>query len=201
MYYKYFKRIIDIVLSSIILICSAPILLLLLILVLIIDKQFPVYIQDRSGKNFNIFRIYKIKSMKFNSKQNNLEITKLGKLIRVTKLDEIPQLLNVLKNDMSLIGPRPLYSDFDNYYKTNHKMRSKVKPGITGLAQVKLIDSTNWNVKFNYDVIYVKKVSLYLDFYILLKTIGNIFSSLFVRKKRAIESLDYKKDFFKNYKI
>ena len=131
-----------------------------------------------------------------NSKKN---VTKLGKLLRFSKIDELPQLLSVIKNDMSLIGPRPLYIDFNQYYKKKHKSRLSIKPGLTGLAQIKINDSTNWKRKFNFDSIYIKKASFSLDIYIIFRTLIIIINSIFVKNKRAIESIDYKKNFFENY--
>tara|TARA_Y200000002_G_scaffold382967_1_gene402312 strand:+ start:3664 stop:4080 length:417 start_codon:yes stop_codon:yes gene_type:complete len=137
--------------------------------------------------------------MKLNHTSNKLIVTKLGKYIRLLKIDELLQIINVLKNEMSIIGPRPLYTEFDNFYKKNHRLRLKVKPGITGLAQIKIKDSTNWNIKFNYDVIYVKNLSLKLDLYILFKTIMILINSVINKKSRPIESLDYKKNFYDKY--
>ena len=104
--------------------------------------------------------------------------TKLGKILRLTKIDELPQLLNILKNDMSLIGPRPLYLDFNSYYSRKHKLRIYIKPGLTGLAQIKVRDSTDWFKKFNFDYIYVKKANINLDLYILFKTFVIVFVGL-----------------------
>ena len=193
------KRILDILISILILILLFPILLISYLMILIIDRHNPFFSQYRSGLNFNKFKLYKFKSMKFNYSSNSLVVTKLGKLIRLLKIDELLQIFNVLKNEMSIVGPRPLYPDFDKYYKAKHKLRAKVKPGITGLAQIKLTDSTNCNVKFNYDVIYVKKLSTKLDIHIMNKTFIMIINSVFYKKNRPAESLDYKKDFFENY--
>ncbi len=125
--------------------------------------------------------------------------TKLGMFLRTTKIDELPQLFNVLKNDMSLIGPRPLYLDFNDHYNKKHKIRILIKPGLTGLAQIKVRDSTDWLRKFNFDYIYVKNVNVYLDFYILYKTFILVLNSLFKKNLRAIESIDYKRSFYENY--
>ena len=100
---------------------------------------------------------------------------------------------------MSIIGPRPLYKEFNNYYIDKHKLRISVKPGLTGLAQVKVRDSTDWFKKFNFDTIYVKKANYNLDFYILFKTFSIVFNSIFKKNHRAIESIDYKRSFFENY--
>ena len=128
-----------------------------------------------------------------------IKITKLGRLLRLTKIDEIPQLLNVIKNDMSLIGPRPLFLEFNKFYKNKHKYRINIKPGITGLAQIKIKNSTDWKRKFNFDYIYFKRSGFCLDLYIIFKTILMIFNSILKKNERAIESLNYKKSFIENY--
>lgn len=164
---------------------------------MVLDKQNPFFHQERSGINGKIINILKLQTMKnINGKKN---ITKLGKLLRVSKIDELPQLISVIKNDMSLIGPRPLYVDFNQHYRKKHRSRLFIKPGLTGLAQIKVKDSTDWIRKFNFDSIYVKKVSYGLDLYIILKTFVIIINSIFVKNKRAIEIIDYKKNFFENY--
>lgn len=195
--YFFYKRFFDIIFSIILLIFSFPILILSLTAVYFYDFKNPIYVQERSGINGKNIRIYKIRTMfDFNETK---KITKIGKYLRLLKLDEIPQIINILKNEMSLIGPRPLLRDFDKFYKKKHKNRLQVKPGITGLAQIKIRNSTNWNRKFNFDVIYVKKISLSLDLYIMKKTIYMIIISVLNKDSRPIESIDYKNDFFENY--
>lgn len=191
------KRLFDIFFSLIFFTITLPIIFLSSFLILIIDMQNPFFIQERSGINGKSIKILKLQTMKYvNSKKN---VTKLGKLLRLSKIDELPQLLSVIKNDMSLIGPRPLYIDFNQHYKKNHKSRLSIKPGLTGLAQIKINDSTNWKRKFNFDSIYIKKASFSMDIYIIFRTLIIIFNSIFVKKKRAIEIIDYKKNFFENY--
>ena len=193
----FIKRLFDIFFSLIFFLITLPIIFISSLLILIIDMQNPFFIQERSGINGKSIKILKLQTMKYvNSKKN---VTKLGKLLRFSKIDELPQLLSVIKNDMSLIGPRPLYIDFNQYYKKKHKSRLSIKPGLTGLAQIKINDSTNWKRKFNFDSIYIKKASFRLDIYIIFRTLIIILNSIFVKKKRAIESIDYKKNFFENY--
>jgi len=192
------KRILDLLIITLLSFFILPLLILTYFLILIIDKQNPIFSQKRSGKNSKPFNLYKFKSMKLDS-SNNLKVTTLGKYLRLLKIDELPQIINILKNEMSIIGPRPLYPEFDYYYNDVHKVRLNVKPGITGLAQIKLKDSTNWNTKFNYDVIYIKKSNLKLEFFIFYRTIIMVLGSMFNKDKRPKESLDYKKDFFDNY--
>ena len=198
MKYILLKRLVDILASVTILIFFSPILFMLIILILTIDLQNPIFSQERSGKLGKKIKIYKLRSMK--RIHNNNHITKLGTFLRLSKLDELPQLINVINGSLSLIGPRPLYIEFNDHYRDRHKNRLKIKPGITGLAQVKVRDSTNWSQKFNFDIIYIKKFSLKLDFYILILTIKIIFFSLVNKEKRPIESVDYKSNFFNKYK-
>ena len=195
-YYKNTKRFFDISFSIILFVVIFPLIFIFAILIILIDKQSPFFVQDRSGINGKEIKIYKLRSMKFNGNEN--KITLLGKFLRITKIDEIPQLINVIKNDMSIIGPRPLYNEFNLYYKKKHKLRLKTKPGITGLAQIKIRDSTNWSRKFNFDYIYVKKCNFSLDIYILLNTLAIVLKSIFFKSERYKETVDYKKSFFQN---
>ena len=143
--------------------------------------QNPFFFQVRSGIKGKKINIIKFQTMKF---INGKKIpTKLGKILRLTKIDELPQLLNILKNDMSLIGPRPLYLDFNSYYSRKHKLRIYIKPGLTGLAQIKVRD-VQLVQKFNFDYIYVKKANINLDLYILFKTFIIVLNSLL---KKIIE--------------
>ena len=197
MLYFFFKRFFDIVLSLTILILLSPIIFLTFFLIMIFDMQNPFFFQERSGIKGKKIKIIKFQTMKLiNGKKNP---TKLGKILRLTKIDELPQLLNILKNDMSLIGPRPLYLDFNSYYSRKHKLRIYIKPGLTGLAQIKVRDSTDWFKKFNFDYIYVKKANINLDLYILFKTFVIVFNSLLKKDYRAIESIDYKSSFYEKY--
>ena len=193
----YFKRVFDLIIALLFFVLVLPLLFIASLSILIIDLQSPFFIQERSGLYGKKINIYKLKTMKFIN--GHKKVTILGKILRLSKIDELPQLINVLRNEMSIIGPRPLYVDFNNYYKKNHKSRLSIKPGITGLAQIKVRDATDWYKKFNFDIIYVKKISIKLDCYILFKTIIIIINSLFSKKNRIIESYDYKKSFFENY--
>lgn len=194
--YKIFKRFIDILFSGLILFFLSPLLFLTFIIILLIDKVNPIFTQTRSGLNKKNFFIYKFNSMKLID--GRLKITNLGKFIRKFKIDELPQLVNILKNDMSLIGPRPLYSDFNLYYKKKHEDRFLVKPGITGYAQINLINSSHWDQKFDLDVYYVNNLSFIFDIKIFLKTIFVIYLSI-INKRKIIESTNYKDSFFKTY--
>ena len=175
-----------------------PIILFGCLLVLIFDKHFPIFVQERAGIEGKKIVIYKIKSMKY-FHNNQLKVTLIGAILRLTKIDELPQIFNIIKGDMNFIGPRPLYTDFNKFYKGEHKLRLSIKPGLTGLAQVELQDSADWNSKFDLDVYYYKNQSIILDFKILYLTMIKLFRILFLKKDKPIESLDYKKDFFEKY--
>ena len=136
-----------------------PIILLTSLIIFIVDRHNHFFHKLEQVKNFKSFKIYKLKSMKLNLKSNKMEVTTIGKIIRLFKIDELLQLINVLKNEMSIVGPRPLFPEFNYFYKKKHSQRFLEKPGITGLAQIKIRDSTNWERKFNYDAIYVKDKS------------------------------------------
>lgn len=183
MYSKYIKRLIDLVLSLTGLIVLGPLLILLIISLSIYYKGNPFFLQSRPGMNERIFRVIKFKTM--NDKRNNkgelisdsLRLTSLGKFIRKTSLDELPQLVNVIKGDMSIIGPRPLLVKYLNLYNERQRQRHMVKPGITGWAQVNGRNAIKWKDKFEYDVWYVEKISFALDIKILILTMKKVFKS------------------------
>ena len=143
----------------------------------------PFFFQKRPGKNEKIFKVIKFNTM-HNKKDaagvllsDAARLTKLGIFVRKTSLDEIPQLFNVLKGDMSLIGPRPLLPEYLSFYNTMQKKRHNVKPGITGWAQVNGRNAISWERKFEYDVWYVENISFFLDLNIFLKTFTKVFKS------------------------
>lgn len=184
MFYKIFtKRLIDIIISLICLIILTPILIIVTLNLLIANKGKVFFVQKRPGRNEHIFMILKFKTMNDKrDKDNNLlsdaeRLTKIGKLIRKTSLDEIPQLINVLKGDMSLIGPRPLLIEYLPLYNEKQKRRHSVKPGITGLAQVNGRNAISWEQKFEYDVEYIDQLSFWGDMKILLLTVMKVFKS------------------------
>ena len=185
MYRKVIKRIIDIIVSLILLVIASPILLLFSMLLWIGNNGTPYFTQLRPGKNERIFKLIKFKTMNDKKDQygNLLEdherITKLGNLVRKSSIDELPQLLNVLKGDMSLIGPRPLLIQYLELYNSEQKRRHNVKPGITGLAQVKGFRGeieTNEDMinRIKLDVFYIENWSLLLDLKIIVQTVLNI---------------------------
>ena len=174
MYQKYIKRLFDIIFSLILIILLFPLIILIAILVWIFIG-FPIFFQKRPGLNDKIFILYKFKSLydadkKFSEKKRQ---NKLGNFLRKTGLDELPQLFNVLKNDMSFVGPRPLLIEYLNKYTAYEKKRHLVKPGITGLAQISPEPSgiKSWNKSIKLDIFYVNNVSFFLDLEILFKTV------------------------------
>jgi len=183
MIYRFiFKRTFDFIASTIGFIIISPVFLLLWIWLSIANKGAGAFFfQERPGKNEKIFKVIKFKTMndRKDASGNLLpdaqRLTKVGKFVRSTSLDEIPQLLNVIKGDMSLIGPRPLLVQYLPLYNETQRRRHQVRPGITGWAQVNGRNAISWEQKFAYDVWYVDNVSLSLDVKILLKTIQKVF--------------------------
>lgn len=180
-YKQHIKRIIDFNLSGLALIILSPIIFILWIWLTIANKGTGAFFfQERPGKDEKIFKIYKFKSMTDDCDINgNLlpdvkRITKIGNFIRKTSLDEIPQLWNVLKGDMSFIGPRPLLIKYLPFYNEREKLRHSVRPGITGLAQINGRSNLDWDYRLELDVKYVEKISLILDCKIIIKTIINV---------------------------
>lgn len=181
MYKNFFKRIIDFSASLIGMILLSPIFLFVMIGLFFANQGKPFFFQSRPGKNERIFKIVKFKTMNDKKDQSgNLlpdaeRLTKIGSFVRKTSLDEIPQLINVLKGDMSLIGPRPLLIQYLPLYNEVQKRRHEVRPGITGWAQVNGRNAISWQQKFEYDVWYVDHISLWLDIKILFLTIKKVF--------------------------
>ena len=167
--------------SAIFLIVLSPILFGVVILLYFLNNGKPFFTQIRPGLNEKLFEIIKLKTM--NDKKNYLgellpdsdRLTAVGKFIRKTSLDEIPQLINVLKGDMSLIGPRPLLVQYLPLYNETQKNRHNVRPGITGWAQINGRNAISWQQKFEYDVFYVQNLSFFLDVKIVLLTIKKVF--------------------------
>lgn len=178
--YKYFKRIMDFVASLTALIIFSPLIALSAVLVKISDGGSVIFKQRRPGKDGKIFTVYKFRTMSEKTEDENgrelsdvERMTKIGSFLRKTSLDELPQLFNVLKGDMSFIGPRPLLCEYLELYTPYQMRRHEVLPGISGLAQVNGRNAITWEEKFDYDVYYVDHMSFWLDLRILFKTIKN----------------------------
>lgn len=180
MYRTFFKRFFDFFAALIGLLLLSPVFITVVIILLFTNKGKPFFFQTRPGKNEKLFKIIKLKSMndKKDAKGELLpyedRITRIGAFVRKYSLDEIPQLLNVLKGDMSIIGPRPLLVQYLPLYKDWQKRRHDVKPGITGWAQVNGRNAITWKQKFEFDVWYVDHISFLLDIKIVIKTIKKV---------------------------
>lgn len=180
MYKKYFKRILDFLISLLGLLVLSPLFLILIVFLFIANSGNPFFFQKRPGKNGVVFKIVKFKTMNDKKdKDGNLcsdeiRLTKTGSFIRKNSLDELPQLINVLRGDMSLIGPRPLLTNYLHLYTDYQNRRHEVKPGITGFAQVNGRNAISWGEKFDYDISYVDNISFFLDVKILFLTIKKV---------------------------
>lgn len=190
MYQSVIKRFLDFIAATIGLLLLAPIFITVLIILLFANNGKPFFFQKRPGYKEKIFSIIKFKTM--NDKKDksgellsaDKRLTKVGIFIRKNSLDEIPQLINVIKGDMSIVGPRPLLIRYLPRYNSEQKLRHNAKPGITGWAQVNGRNAISWEQKFEYDVFYVKNISLMLDLKVLFKTIYKVI------KKDGIYSVD-----------
>lgn len=181
MYRKYIKRILDFTLSLIALIVLSPILLITAILVKIKLGSPVIFKQERPGLNEKIFTLYKFRTMtdKKDEEGNLLpdeqRLTKFGKILRSTSIDELPELINILKGNMAIVGPRPLLVEYLELYNEEQKHRHDVRPGLTGLAQVSGRNAISWEEKFEEDIQYIENISLIEDIKIILKTISKVF--------------------------
>ena len=198
MYKIHIKSITDFCISLLLLIVASPILILITLLLFFSNKGKPFFFQLRPGKNDKIFKIIKFKTMndKKESEGNLLSdakrLTKVGAFVRKTSLDEIPQLINVIKGDMSLIGPRPLLPEYLPLYNAFQKRRHEVKPGITGWAQVNGRNLISWQQKFEYDIWYVENISFLLDCKIVFLTIKKVFKREGISAENSISAEAFK---------
>ena len=170
------KRLCDFILALSGLILFSPVMLILVVLIKISMGGNVVFSQLRPGKGGALFRMYKFRTMVTESpgeqRTDEQRITRLGRWLRATSLDELPELINVVKGEMSLVGPRPLLIEYLSKYTINQMRRHEVLPGITGLAQARGRNNLSWKNKFRYDVFYVEKASLLFDFRILYETVN-----------------------------
>lgn len=191
MYLRIVKPILDFLLAVIGFIILLPVFLLVTVLLFFANEGKPFFIQRRPGKNCKVFSIIKFKTM--NDKKDatgkllhdSERLTAVGKFVRKTSLDEIPQLLNVIKGDMSLIGPRPLLTDYVHLYNAFQNRRHEMKPGITGWAQVNGRNAISWDKRFELDVYYVDHVSFTLDLKILFLTAKKVVISEGINAENA----------------
>lgn len=176
-YKKYIKRPMDFILALIGIIVLSPVLLIIAILVRIKLGSPVLFKQGRPGLNERIFTIYKFRTMTNERDENgellpdSMRLTKFGKFLRSTSLDELPELFNILKGDMSFVGPRPLSVMYLPYYTEEERLRHSVRPGLTGLSQINGRNTVNWEERFAYDIEYVNNITFINDMKIILKTI------------------------------
>lgn len=183
MYAKRFKRMFDVIFASLILVLISPIMIIITILLSIVYKGSPFFIQERPGLDNNIFYLLKFKTMtdEMNIYGKHLpdeeRITMFGRILRKLSLDELPQLINVLRGEMSIIGPRPLLSKYVPYYTIEESLRSTVRPGITGLAQIEGRNNLGWDRRLALDIEYINNISLLGDIKILVATLWAVLRS------------------------
>ncbi|OEF96816.1 sugar transferase [Desulfuribacillus alkaliarsenatis] len=191
MSYKNIKRVLDILFSLLLLLLLTPLMVIISIVIKFSEPNSPIlFSQKRPGKNERIFTIYKFRTMTTGVRREDSQasdtkrITKVGNILRKTSLDELPQLFNIIKGDMSFIGPRPLLPQYLELYSNEQKRRHDVYPGITGWAQVNGRNAISWEEKFKYDIYYVDNISFKLDLKIFFLTIYKII------KRKDINSSD-----------
>lgn len=198
MYKNFVKRILDIILSLIALIIFSPLLIITAILVRFKLGSPILFRQARPGKNEKIFHILKFRTMTDEKdKDGNLlpdeiRLTKFGQFLRSTSIDELPELLNILKGDMSVVGPRPLLVQYLSRYNDEQRHRHDVKPGLTGLAQVNGRNRITWEQKFSYDLQYVKNVTFLGDCKIILQTVQKVFQRQGISSATSVTMEEFK---------
>ena len=198
MYKNYLKRFFDFCLSLIGILVVSPILIIVTIMLTFSNKGKPFFFQTRPGLNEKLFKIIKFKTMKDTKDidgkllPDEKRLSKIGSFVRKTSIDELPQLINVLKNDMSLIGPRPLLPEYLPFYNKEQKKRHSVKPGITGWAQVNGRNAISWDLKFILDVYYVENYNFILDMKIVFLTIKKVLVREDISSKTSITMEEFK---------
>lgn len=181
MYKRFVKRAMDFILSLLAIIILCPVFLILFMLVKIKLGSPVIFKQNRPGLNEKIFTMYKFRTMTDEKDDSgrllpdSKRLTRFGYMLRNTSLDELPELLNILKGDMSIVGPRPLLISYLSLYNEHQKRRHEVRPGLTGLAQVNGRNAISWEDKFDFDVEYVNRMSFIMDFKIILLTVKKVF--------------------------
>lgn len=203
MYAKYIKRLFDFTLSLLAIIILSPVLLIVAVLVRTKLGSPTIFKQERPGLHEKIFTLYKFRTMtdekdeEGNLLPDEVRLTKFGKLLRSTSLDELPELFNILKGDMAIVGPRPLRVQYLPYYNNKEKQRHDIRPGLTGLAQVSGRNGLQWEERFEYDIEYLKNYSLFYDIHIIFLTLKKVFikENIMVRGTTNIKDFDtYRKE-------
>lgn len=198
MYPKYIKRILDFLLSLMALAVLSPVFLILILLGAWFMKGNPFFTQLRPGKNEKIFRLIKFRTMscekdeKGNLLPDEQRLNRYGKLLRSTSLDELPELVNILLGQMSIVGPRPLLVKYLPLYNVEQRRRHAVRPGLTGWAQVNGRNAISWEEKFRLDVEYVEKISFFMDLKVIFTTVGKIFKREGISSETAATMEEFK---------
>ena len=196
-YSGYIKRILDVALSAAAIVVLSPILGITAVLVRIMLGSPVLFTQPRPGRYEKIFRLYKFRSMTDEKGPDGRllpdakRLTRFGKFLRASSLDELPELFNILKGDMSIVGPRPLSIYYLPHYPARHRRRGDVRPGLTGLAQISGRNSLPWDERFDKDIEYVEKVSFFMDLSIILKTVLKVAQSSGVSVRGTAKVKDY----------
>lgn len=199
-YEAFFKRLIDIVASSLVMILFCWLYLILALIVRLKLGSPVIFTQDRPGKNGKIFKLYKYRSMSDERDKNGellpdkMRLNRFGRILRSTSLDELPELFNIVKGDMSLVGPRPLLVKYLDYYNSHDMRRHEVRPGLTGLAQASGRAALSWEEKFEKDVEYVDNVTFFMDVKVVFMTVRAVFSREGIEFKAGNQSI---MDYFK----
>jgi undecaprenyl phosphate N,N'-diacetylbacillosamine 1-phosphate transferase len=198
LYERYIKRFLDIVLSFIGIIVLSPVLAAVAAMIKVKLGSPVIFKQDRPGLNEKIFTLYKFRTMTDEKDENgellpnHMRLTKLGRILRATSLDELPELFNILRGDMSFIGPRPLLVEYLPLYNNEQRRRHHVRPGLSGLAQINGRNAISWEEKFRYDIEYVDNISLLLDLKIFIQTILKVFKKEGINKSETVTMEKFK---------
>ncbi|MBO5439468.1 MAG: sugar transferase [Clostridia bacterium] len=198
LYRVFFKRFYDMLLSGIAILCLSPVLLVLIIVGAIKMKGNPFFTQLRPGKNGKIFKLIKFRTMSNEKDENgkllpdNVRLNKYGKILRSTSLDELPELFNIFVGHMSIVGPRPLLVKYLPLYNEEQRHRHDVRPGLTGYAQVHGRNAISWEKKFELDVVYINKISLFGDILILIQTVLSVFKKEGISSETSVTMEEFK---------
>jgi len=204
LYRRYFKRPMDFILSLCAIIVLSPVFIIVTLLVKINLGGPVIFKQQRPGLNEKIFTLYKFRTMTDERDEsgellpNHIRLTGFGRILRSTSFDELPELINVLRGDMSLIGPRPLLIEYIPLYSEQQKRRHSVRPGISGLAQVSGRNAISWEEKFEYDIEYIENISFLLDLNIIIRTVSKVFKREGVNKSEVVTMEKFRGSLNKN---
>ena len=204
-YQQFVKRCLDVMLASAVLIILSPMILITAVFVRIFLGSPIIFKQERPGRNEKLFRLYKFRTMidkrdeKGNLYPDEQRLTKFGRILRTTSLDELPELLNIIKGDMSIVGPRPLLERYLPYYKKEERIRHSIRPGLTGLAQISGRNNLSWDERLYLDVKYVRNITFVNDCNIILKTVGKVLkrSDVASGKQLIMQDLDVERFWMK----